>query len=263
MCKRGDDDPLVQHFIDEYRLNLLAIPREGAEPGDLYVRDRHGIAAPGAIASFVTPPPRLPDARRGEVVAGLTGRISRRVSFKIGLGLLQNFLLALGAAGIVDKLRAGYEQGRTASVRFRFDGATRDAVDPGAIGRAVGACALDRSNAFVAEGNRYYLAAAVVRASSLSVIAEDGRERHVDLDADVLQAVSAQAGVEASRTAQGEVTYSGRPLAIGVEVYELEERDGRLRLATVDEALRLRGRPQALTPALIGGLDGDALIDVR
>src|SRR3954447_25077709 len=101
MCKRSDDDPLVRHFVDQYRLNLLSIPRADADPGDLYVRDHHGLAAPGAPAGFVPRAPQLPEPRRGEAVTGLSGKLSRRVSTKLGLGLLEAFLTALGAAGIV------------------------------------------------------------------------------------------------------------------------------------------------------------------
>jgi hypothetical protein len=263
MCKRSSDDPLVRHFIDEYRLNLLSVPREHAEPGDLYVRDRGGISAPGAIAAFVSPPPALPEPRRGEIVSGLSGRLSHQISVRVGLQLLQNFLIALGAVGIVDKLGAAYEHSRASSVRFRFDGATRDWIDPGLLGRAIGGAAFDRDNAFVEDGNRYYVVAAVVRAGALAVVAEDGREQRVELAADALQAVSAEGAVRVARTDAGEITYSGRELAIGVELYEIGERQGRLRMSSVDEGLKLRGRAQALTPALVGGLDGDALIAVR
>ena len=76
MCKRSDDDPLVRHFVDKYRLNLLSIPRENADPGDLYVHDDRGLAAPGALAGFLTPPPQLPEPRRGETVTGLSGRLA-------------------------------------------------------------------------------------------------------------------------------------------------------------------------------------------
>ena len=263
MCKRTSDDPLVRHFVEHYRLNLLSMPREHVEPGDLYVRDRAGISAPGALAAFVTAPPELPEPRRRELVSGLKGELSHQVSLRVGLGLLQNFLTALGAVGIVDQLAAAYERSRTTSVRFGFGAATRDSVDSGLLARAIGGATLDRDNAFVNEGNEYYVVGAVVRAGAISVVAEAGREQRVELSGEVLQAISAENAVQARRGATGEITYSGRELAIGVELYEIKERDGRLRMSSVDHALTLRGRPQTPTPALLGGLDGDALIAVR
>jgi hypothetical protein len=265
MCKRSDEDPLVRYFVDEYHLNLLTIPREGAAPGDLYVEDKHGVTAPGNVAGLLDPPPELSIRPQREAMAGLAGVLSRDVSYKVGVGLLENFMIALGAAGVVDKLKAGYERQRAARIRFRFERAERESMDIGLLARAIGRSRLDSTSPLVNAGNRYYLVAAVVRTASLAVVAEDDRSSRVDIGADVLTAVSADAGVTARRTTSGEVTYSGdRPLAIGVEVYDLsyDERARKLRLGNPGRALTLRGPGARPRPVLIGGLDGDALVAV-
>ncbi len=104
MCKRNTTDPLVRYFLDQYRLNLLAVPRERVKPGDLYVEDKRGVTAPGQVGSFLTPPPKLPRPVRDETMADASGQMSRRLSLDVGLRLLQNFLLALGAVGVMDEL---------------------------------------------------------------------------------------------------------------------------------------------------------------
>ena len=39
MCKRrSPTDPLVRRFLQSYGVNLLPLPRRGAEPGELYVQ---------------------------------------------------------------------------------------------------------------------------------------------------------------------------------------------------------------------------------
>src|SRR5262245_17580395 len=129
MTKRNTTDPLVRLFLDQYRLNLLSMPRERVRTGDLYVEDANGITASGQVEGFLTPPPELPKPLRGERMGDVSGQISRSISFDVGLGLLQNFLLALGAAGVLDELRAGYEQERARTMRFRFIEATRDSID--------------------------------------------------------------------------------------------------------------------------------------
>jgi hypothetical protein len=261
------DDPLVRYFLEQYRLNLLTVPREGVKPGDLYVEDDKGITASGRVAGFLTPRPKLPRALRGETMADLSGRVSRSLSLDVGLGLLQNFLLALGAAGVMDKLRAGYEREKTTGLRIRFTDATRDSFDLGALGQALGTSRLDASNALVNEGNRYYLVAGVVRTPSVTLVAEDGSKRRVDLGAGVLQAVDAEVGVSTERAESGEITYTGtKRLAIGVELYELawDEDAGRLSLGNPDGALAVRGRAGAAgpAPAFIGGPEGEALVSL-
>lgn len=267
MGKRNTtDDPLVRYFLDEYRLNLLAVPREGVKPGDLYVEDDNGITASGKVVGFLTPKPELPRATRGETMADLSGQVSRRLSLDVGLGLLQNFLLALGAAGVMDKLKAGYEHQKTTALRFRFTDATRDSFDLGALGGAIGASRLDASNALVNEGNRYYLVAGVVRTPSVSLVAEGEDGRRVELGAGVLHAIDVETGVTTKRTEEGEITYAGaKRLAIGVELYELawDEGAGRLSLGNPDGALAIRGRPApAPEAAFIGGATGEALVEL-
>lgn len=265
MCKRSDPDPLVRYFVDEYHLNLLATPREHAAPGDLYIQDRNGISAPAQVAGFLDPVPTLDIRPRTEVMAGLAGKVSRQVSFSAGLGLLESFLLALGAGGIVDRVRAGYAAERATSVRFRFDRAQRESMDVGVLARALAPSRLDPTHPLVNRGNRYYLVAAVVRTASLAVVAEDEQARRVDLSAGVLTALDAETDVGIRRSDSGEVTYEGaRQLAIGVEVYDLsyDEDSGKLRLTNPSGPLALRGASAAHTPTLIGGADGDALISV-
>lgn len=269
VCKRTDEDPLVRYFVDEYHLNLLAHPREGAAVGDLYVQDKHGITAPGHIAGLLVPAPALDLRPRTETLAGLGGKLSRRISFTVGVGLLENFLLALGVGGVLSALKLGYTKEGTATVRFRFDRAQRESVDIGLLARSLAKSTFDASSPLVNPGNRYYLVAAVVRTPSLSVVAENAGQQAVEIGAEVLATVNASTGLDARRSSSGEVTFEGeRPLAIGVEVYELlyDEKAGKLRMSNPEGALALRGdKPsgRAAGPAVMGDPDGDALVAVR
>lgn len=50
MSRRNTNDPLLRAFLDTYKVNLLAIPREGAEVGDAYVASPNGsISEPGKL----------------------------------------------------------------------------------------------------------------------------------------------------------------------------------------------------------------------
>src|SRR2546425_2350227 len=193
MRKRTTNDPLIRAFLDRYGLNLLAVPREGAKVGDLYVEDRNGVSAPGSVVSFVDPPLVLPRQKRNEVMADVAGLVSDEVDIKTGLGLLEGFLVAVGAGAIVDKVRAEYEAARARTIRFRFPDATRDSVDPIELGTRLEEHKLAEDHPLWAPANRYYLVTAVARTSSITVRAGTGESESVDLEIGALTVATGSA----------------------------------------------------------------------
>jgi hypothetical protein len=264
MGKRSKPDPLVRMFIDRYHLNLLPIPRARAACGELYVKRAKGIAAPGDARELLEPRFEFPPVSEGEELAELRGTASTSVDARVGLGLLQSFLIALGAGGIVDKLKADYEQKRVRSVQFRVEDATRDAMDPLSLGTALAGRRFRPGHPWVSPENEYYIVAAVVRTPSLSLAAQDDRTNTVDLDADVLKAVSAEGGIDLRRQREGEITYAGATaLAIGVELYQIrhDAESDRLEMLPVETAIALsRGREPPPPPASFLGEDDDIFI---
>jgi hypothetical protein len=264
MSKRSKPDPLVRTFIDRYHLNLLPIPRARAACGELYVKRAKGIAAPGDARELLEPRVEFPPVFEGEELAELRGTASTSVDARVGLGLLENFLVALGAAGIVDKLKAGYEQKRVRSVQFRLEDATRDAMDPLSLGTALAGRRFRAGHPWVSPENEYYIVAAVVRTPSLSLAAQDDRSNIVDLDADVLKAVSAEGGIDLHHRREGEITYAGATaLAIGVELYQIrhDAESDQLEMLPVGPIDLSRGREPPPPPSYLGE-DDDIFIDL-
>ncbi|HZL88189.1 MAG TPA: hypothetical protein VFB96_07405 [Pirellulaceae bacterium] len=266
MCTRKTADPLVRTFLDKYGLNLLSIPRKEVQCGDLYVAQGSRVSTPGSMMYLLEPKPTLPAVVTDEALADLKGIISGSVSTEIGLGLMENLLTAFGASAIVQSLKAGYKSKRVSSIRFQFKNATRDHVDPLALGSAIKECQLDGSHPFVVPGNTYFLVAGVVRTRSISVIASDEQENAIEWDAGALQVADVAGSLAVEKTAQGELTYTGKSkLAIGVELYELryDEQRHRFSLTTPENPPRIvRGskRRAPLAPALLGGSEGDIFI---
>jgi hypothetical protein len=271
MCRRSKrkDDPLVDLFLTKYKLNLLPLPLENADCGQVYVK-RPGAklgAVPGSIAELVTPEVRLPAARRNRPMPDIAGERSSAVSAKVGLNLLDNFLTALGAAaGIVNEIRAGYERNRASQVRFAFRDATRDSMDPFSIGTALIDHSWNARHPWIGDGNQYYVSAAVVRCPSLSITAEDDRSQGVDVGLDALNAVGVNAAISVQRHDRSSVTYQGRKrLAIGVELYDLryDSERAKFEMGTEDVAVDLRrGREVELVPAFAGD-DDEALVEAE
>jgi hypothetical protein len=269
VCKRSTTDPLFRMFLDRYGLNLLSIPREKAAVGDLYVFDGRRTSAPGNVSYFLDSPVELPSPTKGEHMADVAGEISDGVSLKAGLGFLEGFLAALGAAGVVGNVRAGYEGRKAESLRFHLDDATRDFVDTLQLGRALAGRRLAQDHPMWSESNQYFLVTAVARTRSITVIAKDDRSRAVDVDVDALKVATASTDVSVERSSDVGVTYRGaRRLAFGVELLKLSFDPARqsIVLSIPEEGVPVRSGDLAPDPQLgrdfIGSPDADAFLSL-
>ena len=265
MCKRSEPDPLLRLFVDLYNLHLLAIPRENSSVGDLYVHDGRRTSAPGSVTHFLTPRFTLPPVARDERMADVAGTLSQGVDVKVGLGLLEGFLTAMGGGGLIGDTKAEFVRTGTRTLRFRFGEATRDSIDPLLLGGTLTGHAFDKGNAVHGQGYRYYLVTAVVRSRSIGVTAERERTMSAELNVQALKVADVDGGVTIRKSSQGEVTFAGdKALAFGVELYELvegEHGEG-MRLRAPESTVRVRGRRKAPLPepAFIGGMEGDAFL---
>lgn len=266
MCKRTEPDPLLRLFVDEYNLHLLAIPRENAAVGDVYVHDGRRTSAPGSITHLLTPPFTMPAHTRGERLADVAGTLSRGVDVAVSIGLLEGFLTALGVGAAIGDTKAELSRAGARALRFRFGDATRDSVDPLRLGNALTGHVVKRDNAFHDDRNRYYLVTAVVRSPSIAVTAQSEKSTAASLNVEAFKLLDVGGSVSVKKSSEGEVTFTGpRPLAFGVELYELvTSPEGALRLRAPDSAVKVRGRLRAPVPepAFIGGDDGDAFLTI-
>jgi hypothetical protein len=259
MCKRNTTDPLVRTFLDKFGLTLLLIPRERAAVGDLYVKQRNRILPPGQIGDFLQPAITLPPAKH-EALAQLSGVLSQKVSFSIGIEFLEGFLSVLGAFPLVDSARFQYQRSGVESLSFRLTDCTRTFVDLVTMGTRLSGRRPDTTHPLWRKGSRYYVTVAVVRSPSLNVRAErsDGSAPKIDISA--LHVAGASASVSVHQTGAAELKYQGkRQLAIGVEVVELLfDHAGGLRFGAQKNALALRD--DAPPPRTFLGDDDNAFV---
>jgi hypothetical protein len=257
MCKRDTTDPLLRAFLDVYRINLLAVPRAQARVGDVYVRRGQATSAPGFIGHVLAQEFELPPVQEDEELSDLRGRLSQAVSVRAGLGLLGGFLGALGAPLAAARVTASYERGTTRSLHFRLADATRSSLDPFLLGMKLRNARLDAKNPFIQDGQRYYVTTAVIWATSLTILAEDGAKAAVDVDVDVgAGLLDAEAGLSVEKGGAGELRYEGkRPLAIGVELHELlyDREQKRFLMQFANDIVRVRSEgPVQRQGAFIG-----------
>lgn len=268
MCKRSEaaKDPLLDIFLQRYQLNLLSVPRAGADVGELYVHDGKRAGSPGQLASFLARPFVMPPVNRGEAMAALQGLASNSVSIDVGVGLLGSFLSGFGVAVPVGDVKARWRAKGARHARFRMGAAVRDSVDPGKFGVALIGNGLRADHPLVDPASRYYAVTGVARCKSLTIALADEHGHVVELGADLPWVGDVKVGVEVARGLAGEVTISGdKLLAFGVELYELVARGERIRMRLPDGALTVRSMREAAArpiPALIGGDDGEVFIDL-
>ena len=268
MCKRTTNDPLLRLFLDKYGLHMLSVPRENAKVGDLYVFDGKRVSTPGQVKYFLDTPLTMPKTFIGENMADVVGQLTHGISFKVGVSLLEGFLVAMGAGGLVGKLRTGYETKGVKTMKFCFEHATRDYVDAMQLGSKLSRHKLKEENALYREGSQYYLVTAVARSSAISINAEGDNSQAVDLEAELFKVGGVDLGVSVSNSGKGKLTFEGKKsLAFGVELYELmyDSKRGALRLLLPPGLIKVQGDSGApiATPAFIGGRDGEVLLDVE
>lgn len=264
MCKRNSDDPLVRMFLDRYKLNLLALPRERAFCGEIYVRQRRRVSSGAALDGLVEPNVTLPPTFEGEQLSALEGELSNSVQFSAGISLLRGFLTAIGAGAILSKLSAHFERGRTAHLRFSFGEVTRDSMNPTGLATALQGRRLVAKNPLVQPNADYFVTAAVVRSPAIGVVAEDERKRRVELGAEALQVAGADTDVALESGANGELTFRGTtPLAIGLELYELRfDEAGKLSMLAQDPRDPVHAGKEAVPDPAFLDPDGNVLLEL-
>jgi hypothetical protein len=245
MSRRNSRDELLRAFLDTYKLNLLAVPRQGSAVGDTYVDTPEGVTAPGNLKHLLEPALTMPIQKSDEVMTDIQGKQTAAIELKAGLKLLEGFFGAIGAGGAVGNIKAKYEQKRTSAVRFRLLDPRRDSVDTLEFGKALIGCRLNAKHPFVHRANRYYVATAVVRSTSITVSAEDESSQDVALEATALQgAIGPDVGLGVKRESSGEMTYGGKvPLAFGVELLEMifDDAENKFYLKALPDPQVIRG----------------------
>jgi hypothetical protein len=267
MCRRDTNDILIRRFLDRYQVNLLSMPGRRVRCGSVYIKDGHRITAPGSLSEIIEPALILGDPFQESNLADLSGTWSGSVSLTVGIKLLSNFLNALGAAGLIDKLQASVSETSVRNVAFRFKEVSRESLSPTGLGRALAGHRLMLANPWVKAGNQYFAVAAVLRSGSISIQGRDQHDSAAGLGAGVATVADADATVQVKRDSESEVTYSGRdPLAIAVELYELrwDSSQQELIFNTPRGPLRINGLQEDEAPdPVFAGDEEDAFIDAE
>ncbi len=267
MCRRDTNDQLIRKFLDRYQVNLLSVPGRRVQCGSVYIKQGKRITAPGLLSEIIEPELTLERPFVEDDLADLSGTWSDSVSLTVGVKLLSNFLNALGAGALIDKLQASVKETSARNVAFRFTKVSRESLSPAGLGTALVGHQFIEAHPWVKDGNRYFAVAAVLRSASISIQGRDKQDSAVGLGAGLATVADVDAQVAVEQGSDSEVTYHGRnPLAIAVELYELRwdtDRQGLVfQLPGGVGPLRILGLQEDEPPdPVFLGDDEDVLID--
>lgn len=269
-------DPLLEVLFKRYQLNLLAIPREKIAIGDMYMydgnRDRR-TAYFGNISSFLTSDFEIPPPT-SEIVADVSGAISKEIVVDAGLKFLEAFLNLLVAGIFGTDIKAALESENVQKLKFQFSETTRDFVEPNDFGYKLEGHRVNDKSALFDPKSRYFLVTSVFRSPSIGINAEGINEKVFDIATKIMQSANISSKVSHYKSEEDVVVFRGKTkLGYAVQLFELEPDSNtkHVRMKPTTEYYRvlkedeeqMRTR-QVLKPAFIGNIEEqDTFIEIE
>jgi hypothetical protein len=246
VCRRGGEDKLLNKLTVKWSVNLLRIPREGIQVGDVFVAQKRILSQWDRLSNLYTPKLVLPEPDK-QSVPDMDKDESQRYAADVGFEALQGFLQGLGVPPL--PLRASIEAARhtRVSLSFNVGGVARTALLPGEIKREMERRAKGSRWGVVDPKRRYLVAHAVWTATSLQIKLEGGREAVGELSARLKGVAGATGKLKTTHDASGTIKYHrDDPVVFGIQVTAVQFKD-RVPL--------LEGAPD-LSPRLVRGEGG-------
>jgi hypothetical protein len=252
-CRRGGEDKLLNTLAVKWSVNLLRIPREGVQVGDVFVAQKRILSQWDRLSNLYQPKLVLPEPDE-QSVGDMDKVESQRYAADAGFEALQGFLQGLGVPPL--PLRATVDAARhtTASLSFTVGGVTRTALLPGEIKREMERRARGAHWGTVDPKRRYLVAHAVWEATSLQIKLQGGREVVSELSGRLTGVAGATGKLKAAHDSSGTIKYHrDDPVAFGIQVTGVHFTDG---------VPLLEGAPD-LSPRQIRGDGGQGPLDAE
>jgi hypothetical protein len=263
-CKRNHTDPLLQLLLKKYHLNMLRMPQEGLKVGELLIEQQKDVPTIRCSLTdvFTGKLPNL-SGLKDKSIQLLEDQESDNMRAKAGLSLLDKLLQFVPGASA--KAAAAYSKAEDVKVTLKE--LTRETVKFADLSTFLHAAEVRKEQSLFREGDSLFVITSIVRSSGIQVRATDAAGKSVDAKLGVKSLGEGSVQVKAESKGGGRMLYTGKPLAIGVELFRIESVDGTFRLMATNEAVAVRGETLETTEedfAWIGDKStGDAFIDLR
>jgi hypothetical protein len=217
-------------FLKRRGYNVVRHPREGINPLDI-IGVQGGEAKQLGRVDLLMKHSRHspPEIKPNYVAADISGQMSSKLSFAIGVNFLSSILHALGGdAGVTAK----YDRVRT--IQFQFLDVVSDQIVPLALGDYLLDGELNARNLvleqYVLGHGRLYVITRTVKSNKITVKAEMKDDGAASLDVPAItQGIGGNVKVTASTEGSSTLTYSGsKMLVFGFECFEIGVEEGKL-----------------------------------
>lgn len=226
VCRRGGEDKLLNELAVKWSVNLLRIPREGIEVGDVFVAQKRVLSQWDRLSNLYKTPLVLPEPDQ-QAVVDLDKTESQRYAADAGFEALQGFLQALGVPPLPLRATISAARNTNVSLSFRAGGITRSALLPGEIKREMWNRRKAARWGTIDPKRRYLVAHAVWSATSLQIKLEGGRQAVGELSAKLTSVAGASGKLDVTHDSSGTLKYHrDDPLAFGVQVTPVNFKDG-------------------------------------
>lgn len=214
-------DPL-ENYLAPFGYSVVVLPRADIRPLQLKApQSSRRLEDIGSLETSFSVPHgsnlSLPPIASAPTM-DLQGESSRKLKVGIGLKLFGNALAAIGLSPL--GLSAGFEN--AATISFRFGGVIRDSVEFAAVDAWLKQADLTDTGPSVKallEAGSLYVILAVLRASIITISAEDSAGREAAIDVSALSALfGGNLKINPSDKSKSTVSIdTGQPLAFGVK----------------------------------------------
>lgn len=225
--------------------NMLSVPREGVELGDVFSSDESGqkLSPATNIKNFLTPAFQMPTINPPKRMLDISGEVSQNIDASIGLDFLQNFINLLSSLDVGASIKANYDASNVRKIKYQFIGANRQYVDSFLFGDALVEHKVKTDNPAFNPRKKYFVVLGVIQTNSINVEAEDGNSNKVDVDVGVAGLADVKPKLEINKSGKGVITYTGdKELALGVELCELiySSESNKFKLVEVDRPYKTK-----------------------
>jgi hypothetical protein len=226
VCRRGVEDKLLKELTVKWSVNLLRIPREGIQVGDIFVAQKRILNQWDRLSNLYKPKLVLPEPDKQSVV-DMDKTESQHYAAAAGFEALQGFLQGLGVPPLPLRATISAARQTTVSLSFSVGGVTRTALLPGEIKREMERRAKGSCWGTVDPKRRYIVAHAVWTATSLQIKLKGGRQVVGELSARLTGVAGASGKLNVTHDLSGTIKYHrDDPVAFGIQVTGVQFRDG-------------------------------------
>ncbi len=251
--------------LNELGYNVVREPRVGIDPFSFLTRDHKNMTLLGSIEDVILNPKPLPNVKKDQPAASISGTKTNKIDFNAGLNFLSKVLKFLGAGSL--GIDAAYKNAH--KIEFEYLDVHFDSVTANELAKYIRNAEPDLNHPFFDnfdQENESFVIIETLKSSSFATIAFDEHGTKIGIDVDAIKAiVGANVKVETGAEGTTKVSFKGEtPLVFGykacpvwavVDAGKAEFRVkpqkpnvGPLAMIPVDLA-----HSETLTPVLIGG----------